>query len=76
MLTRWDRLQVLDDALGSVHAAIEAMRESEEDDDISDMLDDVDLTLTSRRKSVYTDIQAHDDAEREAECYGMYVGVI
>lgn len=76
MMTRWDRLQALDDALISVHGAIEALRESEDDDDISDMLDDIDLTLTGRRKSVYTDIQAHDDAEREMEYANAHVGVI
>lgn len=75
-LTWWERWQALDDALGSVNAAIEVMRESEADDDISDMLDDVSLALHSRRKQVYDKIEARDNAERENEQHGAYVGVI
>lgn len=75
-LSRWDRWQALDDALNSVDAAIAVMRESEEDDDISDQLDDVMLAIHNRRKQVYTDIEMHDNAEREFERAGAYVGVI
>ena len=75
-LTQWERWQALDDALGSVNAAIEVMRESEEDDDISDMLDDVSLALHYRRKQVYDKIEACDNAEREQERRDACVGVI
>jgi len=75
-LSRWDRWQALDDALNSVDAAIEVMRESEEDDDISDQLDDVMLAIHNRRDKVYSDIEAHDNAERDRERRDAYVGVI
>lgn len=75
-MTRYDRLTALDDALGSVHAAIESLRESEDDDDLSDLLDDIDLAITRRRRKVRDDIEAHDNAERELECAGMYAEVL
>lgn len=75
-MTNWERIEVLDDALTNVQDAIAAMRESELDDDISDMLDDVEMALTRRRKTVYSDIEAHDDAEREQEYRDAFVGVL
>lgn len=75
-LSGWDRYQALDDVLSSIDAAIEDMRESEADDDISDMLDEIQIVLIHRKQEVYSDIEADDNAEREQERRDAYVGVI
>lgn len=65
----YDRLTALDDALGSVHAAMDSLSDCPEDDDLYGLLDDVDRALTRRRQKVRDDIEAHDNAERELEAF-------
>lgn len=73
----WDRFTALDDALSSVGAALEALQHGDDlDDDILDALDEVEVLLTHRRKEAHDDIEAHDNAERERERAGAWVGVI
>jgi len=76
-LPRWDRFTALDDALASVTAAREALRHGDDrDDDILAALEEAEALLTHRRKEAHDDIEAHDNAERERERAGAWVGVI
>lgn len=72
----YDRLEVLEDAIGSIESAIETMRPSEMDDDISDMLDDLSIVLRHRKEEVRSDIEARENAEREQEIRDYYKEVI
>ena len=72
----YDRLEVLEDAIGSIESAIETMRPSEMDDDISDMLDDLSIVLRHRKEEVRIDIEARENAEREQEIRDYYKEVI
>lgn len=72
----YDRLEMLEDAIGSIESAIETMRPSEMDDDISDMLDDLSIVLRHRKEEVRSDIEARENAEREQEIRDYYKEVI
>lgn len=72
----YDRLEVLEDAIGSIESAIETMRPSEMDDDISDMLDDLSIVLRHRKEEVRSDIEAREKTEREQEIRDYYKEVI
>lgn len=72
----YDRLEVLEDAIGSIESAIETMRPSEMDDDISDMLDDLSIVLRHRKEEVRSVIEARENAEREQEIRDYYKEVI
>lgn len=75
-LSKYDRLTLLDDAWGAVSDIIRDLSESELDDDILDILDVAEMALNSRRREVRSDIEAHDNAERERERRDAFVGVL
>ena len=75
-LDLWDRLDILNEALGSINSARDNLRDSSADDDILDILDNAEIIIQHRYDDVHKKIEEIDARETEALTREYYRGLL